>query len=110
MADPRKSIAIAWSLPSPISDHLAQMSIEHLQNCLDVDRALGCLLGSRERISEWMWWPAPWLFHCRPVHVALASSVGCGRLRLRLIHELAENDRDDGVAVAIAKISSAWRI
>lgn len=105
MAPDQVSLALAWDLPAFARRRLALLPTHHVQKCFDIDFALNRLLGTRASVREWMWWPAPWLFHSRPVEVVLASQCGCERLRLRLLGELAESGDDDGVLAALASLS-----
>lgn len=103
MSSPRESLVFNWKLPVRDQSRLQALSLDHQRKCTDVNTALERLLGDRSAVCDWMWLPAPWLFHARPVDVVLASPLGCSRMRLRLLRELAETGEDDGVLAAIMR-------
>lgn len=95
------SLSVAWKLSGRARDRVFELPRDHLEKCLDIDEALQRLLGTPASVSTWMWVPAPWLYHARPIDVALASLFGCEQIRRRLLRELAEAGEDEGVYASL---------
>lgn len=98
MANSKERLAEAWRLPTAEQQLLAVLPPDHLDDCLDISLALACLLGDSALARQWMWQRKAWLFHARPVDVALTSHRGCRHLRAQLLDELAQAGADTGIA------------